>query len=326
LKANGQVVQSRAGETLEMAYPVMTTYLKPCERVLFYPQRDANPFFHLFEAIWMLGGRNDVEFVAKYNKRMAEYSDDSLTFNGAYGYRWRRHFGYDQLEVAIHRLKNFPNDRRTVVSMWDPGSYQPEAMFLGVLGDFEEGDLVHENETRDLPCNTHIYFKVRDGQLNMTVCCRSNDIIWGAYGANAVHFSVLQEYVAARVGVRVGSYTQLSDSYHAYTAVLSKLDGIQADYDPYLTLGDNGLHYTPEPLIQPHEHTEMFDRDVIRFLDKHLSPAYETEFFETTVDPMFSAWNWFKAGEVDEALEWASEIYTNDWKKACTEWLERRRK
>ena len=33
-------------------------------------------------------------------------------------------------------------------------------------------------------------------KLCMTVCNRSNDMLWGAYGANVVHMSMLQEFVA----------------------------------------------------------------------------------------------------------------------------------
>jgi hypothetical protein len=199
--------------------------------------------------------------------------------------------------------------------MWDPGCQDH------FEGGYFEGDLVKENATKDLPCNTHIYFKVRDGLLNMTVCCRSNDIIWGAYGANAVHFSVLQEYVAARVGVPVGSYTQLSDSYHAYTAVLSKLDGLEPDYDPYLLLGEDGLHYTPEPMFTD---IDAFHRDLELFLSEPSNDDYSNHFFYGTVQPMSWAWSHFKSGDHDEAFECAGLIQANDWRKACTEWLIRR--
>ena len=50
----------------------------------------------------------------------------------------------------------------------------------------------------------------------MTVCNRSNDMIWGAYGANAVHMSILMEYVAVAVNAPMGSYYQISDSFHIY--------------------------------------------------------------------------------------------------------------
>ena len=173
LQAIGEEVETRNGKALEFPYPVVTCYTHSRERVLFYPDRDANPFFHLMESFWMLAGKNDVDWISKYNGRINNYSDDGVTFHGAYGYRWKHWFGFDQLEVAIQRLLSYENDRRTVVGMWDPAK------------DFSTG-----NDGKDYPCNTQIMFWVRDDTLNMTVCNRSNDMIWGAYGANAVHMSV----------------------------------------------------------------------------------------------------------------------------------------
>jgi len=76
-------------------------------------------------------------------------------------------------------------------------------------------------DTLDQPCNTTLYFRVYDQALDMTVICRSNDIIWGAYGANAVHFSVLQEYIAAAIDIPIGKMYQISNNWHAYTKVLA---------------------------------------------------------------------------------------------------------
>ena len=53
--------------------------LTPCERVLLYPERNANPFFHLYESLWMLAGRNDVAGPARYAKNMNNYSDNGVT-------------------------------------------------------------------------------------------------------------------------------------------------------------------------------------------------------------------------------------------------------
>ena len=41
-------------------------------------------------------------------------------------------------------------------------------------------------------------------------------MLWGAYGANAVHMSVLQEYIAASLELEMGPYYQVSDSFHVY--------------------------------------------------------------------------------------------------------------
>jgi hypothetical protein len=49
-----------ATKVLVSQTPVVTCYSAPTQRVLFSPMRDANPFFHLMEALWMLAGRDDV--------------------------------------------------------------------------------------------------------------------------------------------------------------------------------------------------------------------------------------------------------------------------
>jgi hypothetical protein len=171
----------------------------PWERVMFWRARDANPFFHLYESLWMIAGRNDVAGVARYAKQMQAYSDDGKIFHGAYGHRWRNSWDpMDQLDVIVEKLRNNPDDRRCVLQMWDAGT-----------------DL--EYTGKDVPCNLMATFqRDKDGKLDLTVFCRSNDIIWGAYGANAVHFSFLQEYMASRIRCGVGHLYQVSVNWHAY--------------------------------------------------------------------------------------------------------------
>ena len=179
----GRRRESRNGPVLQLMGPTVLCYERPLERVLFWPQRDANPFFHLMEALWMLAGRNDVEFVKRYASRMGDYSDDGVTLNGAYGHRWRRRFGVDQLRCVATNLQRNPECRRQVVSMWDT-----------------EWDVLNQ-DSKDVPCNTHAYFsRDESGALDMTVCNRSNDLVWGCLGANAVHFSFLLEYMAGLIG------------------------------------------------------------------------------------------------------------------------------
>src|SRR3974390_2807104 len=92
LQEYGVVRDSRNGPVTVMEEPVTTTYIRPCERVLFWKERDANPFFHFFESLWMLAGRDDLAFLTKFVKRFEDFSDDGLTLHGAYGYRWLRYF------------------------------------------------------------------------------------------------------------------------------------------------------------------------------------------------------------------------------------------
>lgn len=120
---------SRNGDVLQIDEPVTITYRKPTRRVLFNPVRDANPFFHVYEALWMLAGRNDVAPLTYYNSRMREFSDDGETLNGAYGYRWRE---ANQLDIIVDHLKVDPTSRRAVLQMWNVeddllklGHYEP---------------------------------------------------------------------------------------------------------------------------------------------------------------------------------------------------------
>jgi thymidylate synthase len=149
----------------------------------------------------MLAGRRDLASLAHYNSRMSKYSDDGTVLHGAYGWRWRRRFYCDQVDAAVRTLLDCPTSRRVVIAMWDPAER--------VSGDTpERGDLeMVANDGADVPCNTHLYFDVQDGRLNMTVCNRSNDLVWGMLGANYVHFSILHEYVANAVSLPLGILT-----------------------------------------------------------------------------------------------------------------------
>lgn len=198
------IEESRGGVVLVSPTPVTTIWQAPLNRVSLDPVRDANPFFHLYEAFWMLAGSNDGtlldHFVSDFTER---YGESGKRIHGAYGYRWREHFSIDQLLGVIARLREDPNSRQAVIAMWDPDS------------DFH-------GQWKDRPCNTHIYFRVNGTKLDMTVCCRSNDIYWGCYGANAVHFSVLLEYVANQLRLDMGIYYQISNNFHIYHSMQEK--------------------------------------------------------------------------------------------------------
>lgn len=301
---------SRNGAVLKFPFPVITAYKYPQERVLFDAQRDCNPFLHLFESIWMLGGRNDVEFLTTFTKQFQEYSDDGKTLHGAYGHRWKYHFAKDQLQRIIFELYSNPQSRRVVLSMWDP-YIDPDVADLG---------------GKDVPCNTHIYFNVRpNGELDMTVCCRSNDMIWGAYGANAVHMSFLHEYVARASGHPVGTYFQVSNDLHVYEKHFPLLESPDVAVgsvwaDPYLDVCE-------APLWTASESVKMFDRDVGTFLTSPFTAIptdYYTRYFKDVVQPMAQIWRLHKAKLHESAIQKCEHVLSSDWRRAAKEWVQRR--
>lgn len=337
----GREEHSRAGDVLVAPHPVMTVTRHPTERVLFSPVRDANPFFHLYEAFWMLAGRDDAAsldlFVKNFGERFAE--PDGVIAD-AYGRRWRSAFGFDQLDHVVHVLRQDGTSRQAVIQMWDcrlSGENDACGTWVG------------------RPCNTTIYLRIHgdrglhnlghgnvedfdDRVLDLTVCCRSNDMILGATGANSVHFSILQEYLAARIGVKVGTMYQLSNNAHIYITEIERLKNRIPEKDkglPFSTslLDNRYFDLEPRPLFNAPDH---IDEDIRSFMEWHdadlpspIHPAIPASanywFIHTLNIAMVTHW-FYRKGKIDKALEMAEWIVAPDWRIACIEWLNRRKK
>ncbi|QIG74930.1 thymidylate synthase protein [Rhizobium phage RHph_I72] len=333
LKSQGVQRDSRNGPVLQMPCPVTTAYSNPTERVMLHPGRDANPFFHLVEALWMIAGRNDLATLTPYVKNMVNFSDDGgKTQPGAYGHRWRKHFlrpglgnsWIDQLPWAIRRLKDDPNDRRVVIQMYDAEVDQDAA----------------DDGGKDIPCNLialptiNIY-----GALDLTVFNRSNDMVWGAYGANAVHFSVLQEVVAAAVGVPVGYYYQVSNNFHGYLATLGKA----GDDWPWGFAGPaDEVWGSPNPdpyeagTIRPFPiwsdgldtrlNLQSLTEDIIMFLEDPARVGIRSAFLRKIACPMVMAHRAAKAKDYEASEEILQQMpHNNDWRAGAELWIKNRK-
>lgn len=305
-EANTIKEETRNGPALVLCQPLVTTLRRPTERVLFLPKRDANPFFHLMEGIWMLAGRNDVAWVEQFVKRMRSFSDDGKTLAGAYGYRWVNFFGFDQLQMIVDLLRNDPGTRRAVLAMWSP-----------------EADLAQQG--KDVCCNLTVTFDIREGRLNAYINNRSNDVIWGLLGANAVHFSMLLEYVAGCLQVPVGRMTTFSVNAHMY----EKLDGLgELLRLPELQNRYAGIYgLSPYPMFTTGVSKMDFDEDIRLFMGNALTRAtaeYHTPFFAEVVSPIWQTWITKQFAGNAAALVVAQQIRADDWRIAITSWLERR--
>lgn len=367
---------SRYGDVWYIQEPVLIHYQQPRERVLLNKGRDANPFFHLYEALWMLAGRNDVAPLKYYNSRMDEFSDDGKTFNGAYGHRWRNtkqpvysiQGGLvdwrqtDQLKVVINHLKSKPESRRAVLQMWNV-----------------EDDLLKLDESKDVCCNLNVKFALRhqwnrcpppcngrggwEGEnfvihkecqgrgeikvsyLDMTVDNRSNDLVWGLLGANYVHFTMLQEYMAAHIGVEVGKYYHQTNNLHAYTKTWQGYNptGGHPWLDEYRPSDHNSERYWRDchssvgnkfklvPLVKD---PQQFDRELLDFVGLYsgeypFNPAddlvWQEPFLWEVALPMCRAFGRYKEKNWKHAEGWLEQIKADDWRVAATQWIQKRR-
>ncbi len=340
----GRREESRAGPVIVAGCPVTTVYERPTERVVFSAVRDANPFFHLAEALWMLAGRNDAAFPNRFVRDFGErFAEPDGTVHGAYGFRWRYHFGYDQIHTVVQTLRNDPSSRQCVLSMWDAS--------VRTADGGEAEDL--RGKWRDRPCNTQVYLRIRGDRgmvdhgsgdvrdydnrvLDITVLCRSNDIIWGAYGSNAVHFSILQEYLAAKIGVGVGLYYQVSNNYHAYVAEIERLQARAAPGELVQCLHDNCYGVDPGDmvLIEPQRlvrEPTTFDLELQHLLsmvddnkfrrDKVVN--WHNEFLRDTAYWMLLSYKHWRE-KLDPLRMAVREIAASDWRVVCEDWFQRR--
>lgn len=307
LRKYGVERQSRNGLVLVTPWPVTTVYERPLERVTFWPERDANPFLHLYESLWMLAGRNDVKPLSKYTKTFLNYTDDGITVHDAYGYRWRFLGDRDQLALIAKRLKKNPKDRRCVLQMWDVNR-----------------DL--DREGKAFPCNLVATFQRNtNGELDMVVFCRSNDIIWGCYGTNAVHFSMLQEYMALKIGCPVGKYIHVSVNWHAYPETIPTIGEFHDHVDPYAAAE---VTVIPMP-----EAVDPIIRDILFHIDNDYSllhaPSSNSDWFRMIYDVLYAHHLWSSLAAPERYIH-SIELLTLteychvDWVVAAREWLERR--
>jgi thymidylate synthase len=178
-------------------HPAIIELCEPRERLVTAVGRPVNVAFALAEVLWILSGRNDVAMLHAYNSRIGNWSDNGRTFNAAYGARIRYAHGLDQLVDVEATLRADPTSRQAVISTWHP--------FL------DNGTV----STKDRACNVLSHMMIRNGALDWLQIVRSNDLLWGT-PYNWMQFTHLQEYLATRLGVPVGTYTHVADSLHIY--------------------------------------------------------------------------------------------------------------
>lgn len=191
----GALVEVRGSLTRELRHQSVTL-TNPLDRNIVVAGRRNNVFATIAESMWVLAGRNDIEFLAPYLPRAADFSDDGKTWRAGYGPRLRNWYGTDQLDAVRRLLIDDPTTRRAVMNIFDPA--------------------LDYASSRDIPCTNWLAFSLRDGVLDMSVAIRSNDLFWGFSGINTFQWSVVQEVMAYWIGAKVGSVHYFIGSLHIY--------------------------------------------------------------------------------------------------------------
>lgn len=153
---------------VHMKWPIITII----ERKLSYK-------FMAAEALWIMSGDNKVQTISKYNKNIAKYSDDGLTYFGAYGPKF-----VDQIAYAAKTLHQDHDSRQAVINIWRE---KPP-------------------KTKDVPCTLSVQWMIRHGKLDCFVSMRSSDI-WLGLPYDLFNFSMMSQYLMLyleKLGLTVG--------------------------------------------------------------------------------------------------------------------------
>jgi hypothetical protein len=129
----------------------------------------------------------------------------------------------------------------------------------------------------------------------MTVYNRSNDLVWGMFGSNVVHFSMLLEFIAISVGVSIGTYTQVSCNPHIYEQHWPKLEeyGKDATFQEYDWANVTHIPVMPSSCVYASDpqafliHCEKF----IALLKKYIHVRDHTHQGPDTRYPFYKMWS-----------------------------------
>lgn len=173
---------------------------------------------------------------AEAKKRMAEERD----LGPIYGFQWR-HFnadyknydsdysdqGIDQLKKVVEKLKTDPNDRRMIVSAWNPSKLSEMAL---------------------PPCHYCFQVTVINGKLNLLWNQRSVDTMLGL-PFNIASYALLLHLLAKESGLQEGKLVGFLADTHIY---VNHLDGAkeQLARDP---------NTYPLPQVQTENFTSIFN-------------------------------------------------------------------
>jgi len=195
LLENGEKNIVRGVEVLEIG-PVVFTITKPQERIYILSGRKNNIFGTIAETLWVLKGLDDLKYLSFYLPRVYDFSDDGMSWRGAYGPRLRNWYGIDQFKEIIRLLRADKNRSYAVMNIFDPAK-----------------DYVN---SLDIPCNNWLHFRICDTKLHLNIASRSGDIIWGFSGINTFEWSVLQEMVAYWTNTKIGHFTYFISTLKLY--------------------------------------------------------------------------------------------------------------
>ncbi|EOP4039633.1 thymidylate synthase [Escherichia coli] len=162
------------------------------------------------ELIWFLSGStnvNDLRLIQhdsliqgktvwdeNYENQAKDLGYHSGELGPIYGKQWRDFGGVDQIIEVVDRIKKLPNDRRQIVSAWNPAELKYMAL---------------------PPCHMFYQFNVRNGYLDLQWYQRSVDVFLGL-PFNIASYATLVHIIAKMCNLIPGDLIFSGGNTHIY--------------------------------------------------------------------------------------------------------------
>ncbi|MBQ6854236.1 MAG: thymidylate synthase [Alphaproteobacteria bacterium] len=167
----------------------------------------------IYELLWLISGDTNIRFLKENDVRIwNEWADENGDLGPVYGAQWRNFNGQgiDQLKDVVHRLRTNPNDRRMIVSAWNPAQIDQMAL---------------------PPCHAFFQFYVANGKLSCQLYQRSCDMFLGV-PFNIASYSLLTMMMAQVAGLEPGEFVHTLGDTHIYHNHFEQVK-IQLERTPY---------------------------------------------------------------------------------------------
>ena len=154
----------------------------------------------IHELLWFLSGDTNVGYLQDNKVRIwNEWADEEGDLGPVYGKQWRKWEAddgrvIDQIENAIHLIRNKPNSRRIIDSAWNVGELDEMAL---------------------MPCHAFFQFYVNDGRLSCQLYQRSADAFLGV-PFNISSYSLLTCMMAQVCDLKPGEFIWTGGDCHLY--------------------------------------------------------------------------------------------------------------
>lgn len=170
------------------------------------------------ELLWFIDGNTNIKYLNDNGVKIWDaWANEKGDLGPVYGAQWRNwnNEGIDQLQMVIDQIKSNPDNRRIMVSAWNP-SVMPDTK-----KSFAEN--VANGKAALPPCHAFFQFYVADGKLSCQLYQRSADVFLGV-PFNIASYALFTMMVAQVCDLKVGDFIHSFGDVHLYNNHLEQAE------------------------------------------------------------------------------------------------------